>query len=463
MPSRKRSRDSRRHGGGLSSASLRYADEVLQGSGSSNRHMNTTSEDIATKQLGRRLASLLAVLGFIQLAQLFDVSLSSFADILPEALARPVVRHRRSLRMRRQLASPSSSSVTSVSSAPPPSSSLSATTTTTVDMCPLPHAVQPKTPIQSPVPIASYPGSGAKMTWMLVETLTGLVTADEHRLNGNPWNRAVSVKTHWPHPHGAARIGHVVDQNLSAGEMATGVLVTTSTSDVEDTDGVSFPRAVLLLRHPLSAIPSLHNYLYEAKTQTRGHTVRAPLDRWRTWLERNFDKELAAWEHHLVYWMDHYGGGAGERLVVTFEGLTDAVEGPRGSVALMDFLSLGVDDKEGVGWTPRTDEEVACIWRKMVQYKKGGSGSDENGMASANNVPPGNDRILFNPNQPISHRSGSDYRPYTQDQLGRMADMFRRLQGRFGGDEQVAPILEAYLQRVLASLASPIEVAAFEQ
>ena len=457
IPPRKRSRDSRRHGGGLSSASLRYADEVLQGS---NRH--TTSDDLATKRLGRRLAYLLAVLGFIQLAQLFDVSLSSFADILPEALARPVVRHRRSLRMRRQLASSSSSSVKSVSSASPTSSSLSATTTTANDdMCPLSHAVQPKTPIQRPVPIASYPGSGAKMTWMLVETLTGLVTADEHRLNGNPWNRAVSVKTHWPHPHGAARVGHLVDQKMPAGERAAGTPTTTSTTDAEETDGVSFPRAILLLRHPLSAIPSLHNYLYEAQTQTRGHTVRAPLDRWRTWLERNFDKELAAWEHHLVYWMDHYGGGAGERLVVTFEGLTDEVEGPRSSVALVDFLSLGVDDKEGVGWTPRTDEEVACIWNKMVQYKKGGSGHDENGAASANNVPPGNDRILFNPNKPISHRSGSDYRPYTQDQLGRMADMFRRLQGRYGGDGQVAPILEAYLQRVLASLASPIEVAVF--
>ena len=454
IPSRKRSRDSRRHGGGLSSASLRYANEVLllQGSGS-NRH--TTSDDFATKQLGRRLAYLLAVLGFIQLAQLFDVSLSSFADILPEALARPVIQHRRSLRMRRQLASSSSTSRPGVSASPPSSSSLSATT---ADMCPLSHAVQPTTPIQSPVPIASYPGSGAKMTWMLVETLTGLVTADEHRLNGNPWNRAVSVKTHWPHPHGAARIGHVVDQNLSAGEMATGVLVTTSTTDAEDTDGVSFPRAVLLLRHPLSAIPSLHNYLYEAQTQTRGHTVRAPLDRWRTWLERNFDAELAAWEHHLVYWMDHYGGGAGVRLVVTFEGLTDEVEGPRSSVALMDFLSLGVDDNnEGVGWTPRTDDEVACIWNKMVQYKKEGSGH-ENGPASANNVPPGNDRILFNPNQPISHRSGSDYRPYTQDQLGRMADMFRRLQGRFGGDEQVAPILEAYLQRVWRPLRRPLRL-----
>ena len=389
IPSRKRPRDNRRHG--LSSASSRYADEVQLGSAG----------------CGLRLACLLGVLGFVQLAQLFDVSLSTFQDFVPEALTRQVARHR-SLRTHRQLASTSSS--------------------TADDMCPLSHAVQPTRPIQSTVPIASYPGSGAKMTWMLVETLSGLATADEHRLNGNPWNRAVSVKTHWPHPHGAAEIGRVVDQTSSATEE----------------DSVSFPRAVLLLRHPLSAIPSLHNYLHEAQTQTRGHTVRAPLDRWQTWLERNFDAELAAWEHHLVYWMDHYG--VEERLVVTFEGLTDELEGPRSSMVLMDFLSLGIDDKKDIGWTPRTDEEVACIWKKMVQYKKESGSVNEDGTASAKDVPTGSDRILFNPNNPISHRSGSDYRPYTQEQLGRMATMFRRLSRRYGGDEQVA---KSYLGEAL--------------
>ena len=215
-----------------------------------------------------------------------------------------------------------------------------------------------------------------------------------------------------------------------------------------------------------SVIPSAHPVIAQLPPRgpdaNPGHTVRAPLDRWQTWLERNFDAELAAWERHLVYWMDHYG--VDERLVVTFEGLTDEVEGPRSSVALMNFLSLGIDDKKDIGWTPRSEEEVACIWKKMVQYKKEGGSENENGSASANDVPPGNDRVLFNPNNPISHRSGSDYRPYTQDQLGRMATMFHRLlQGRYGGDEQVAPVLEAYLQRVMASLASPIAVAAFEQ
>ena len=122
IPSRKRSRDGRRHGG-LSSASSRYADEVQLGSAG----------------CGRRLACLLGVLGFVQLAQLFDLSLSTFQDFVPEALTRQVARHR-SLRTRRQLASTSSS--------------------TAYDMFPLAHAVQPTRSIQSPVPIASYPGSG---------------------------------------------------------------------------------------------------------------------------------------------------------------------------------------------------------------------------------------------------------------------------------------------------------------
>jgi hypothetical protein len=468
-PRRKRPRDgsssmrsSRRHGG-LSSASLRYADDVLLQGGASNSSSNliTASTDPATKQLGRRLAMVLAVLGFTQLAQLFDVSLSTFRNFLPSMSTmqtRTAFQHR-SLRMRRQLAAPSSSSRTRPSNP----TAAGGGGDSDSDSCPLSRAIQPTERIATPVPIASYPGSGAKMTWMLVETLTGLVTADEHRLNGNPWDRAISVKSHWPHPHGAARLGAVLDRKSSAATIGAAAAAIGEDATSE-TDGVSFPRAVLLLRHPLGAIPSLHNFLNEEQTGSQGHTVRAPLDRWQTWLGRNFEAELKAWEDHLVYWMDRYG--AHERLVLTYEGLTDEVEGPRSSAALMEFLSLAVKNTDA-GWEPRADAEVACIWRKMVQYKR--RASDENNAAAAaaaaaNDAPPPvTGQILFHPSNPVSHRSGSDYRPYSQGQLGQMADMLRRLQGRYGGDEQVAPILEVYLQRVVASLASPIATAAFEQ
>ena len=48
---------------------------------------------------------------------------------------------------------------------------------------------------------ASYPGCGARMTWNLVEALTGLWTGDDWD-NNNRGKQVVTVKTHYPHDAG---------------------------------------------------------------------------------------------------------------------------------------------------------------------------------------------------------------------------------------------------------------------
>ena len=72
--------------------------------------------------------------------------------------------------------------------------------------CRVPPALPPPQPI-APTFAASYPGSGAKMSWNLITGLTGVQTGDDWLLNGVEWNQAVTVKTHYPHPEGNPDLG----------------------------------------------------------------------------------------------------------------------------------------------------------------------------------------------------------------------------------------------------------------
>jgi hypothetical protein len=61
-----------------------------------------------------------------------------------------------------------------------------------------PKKPAPGTPITY---AASYPGCGARMTWNLVEALTGLETGDDWNNNGRG-SEVVTVKTHYPQSNG---------------------------------------------------------------------------------------------------------------------------------------------------------------------------------------------------------------------------------------------------------------------
>ena len=74
--------------------------------------------------------------------------------------------------------------------------------------CRVPPALPPPQPI-APTFAASYPGSGAKMSWNLITGLTGVQTGDDWLLNDVEWNQAVTVKTHYPHPEGNPDIGNL--------------------------------------------------------------------------------------------------------------------------------------------------------------------------------------------------------------------------------------------------------------
>ena len=95
----------------------------------------------------------------------------------------------------------------------------------------------------------AYPGSGAKMTWQLIEAMTGIVTGDDFNLNGH--KNIVSIKTYYPSNEGRP---------------------------MEGADDIL--RAILLIRNPLHSIPSYFNFLYEYQNNLPGHSTKAPLEEW---------------------------------------------------------------------------------------------------------------------------------------------------------------------------------------
>lgn len=246
------------------------------------------------------------------------------------------------------------------------------------------------------------------MTWKLIEALTGIVTGDEHRLNGHQWDRTVSVKTHFPHEHGNNEMGMTTNDQ--------------------------FPRAVLLLRHPKDAIPSYFNYLYEVQHNLPGHSTRAPIEDWVAWRDRNFEEQMIAWAQHADFWLSRYSDDPEKILVLGFEGLTDDRGGPASALGLAAFLdrSNGIDTID--------PEAVPCIWDKIVRYKEG-----EKDTTTPQTV----GTLVFQTNQEAgvaSKRASGDGhdRPYTEQQLEKMLGLLREVHKKHKTNKQVAQWLRSY-------------------
>lgn len=178
---------------------------------------------------------------------------------------------------------------------------------------------------------ASYPGCGARMTWNLVEALTGLETGDDWNNNGRG-SEVVTVKTHYP--------------------QSNGILV-----EFDD----QIQRVFIVIRNPMKSIPSFFNHIYEMRNHLPVHSERAPLEEWTKWRDAYLDIEIAEYKKFINYWMDRYTPE--NRLLLTYEGLTDELIGPEVTKGLNEFLG------KARGVTPIHPDSVACIWRAVVKNK----------------------------------------------------------------------------------------------
>ena len=107
---------------------------------------------------------------------------------------------------------------------------------------------RPEPRMMSPTIIASYPGSGAKMTWKLTRAVTGIMTGDDFNHNGLvSLGQVVGIKTHYPSECCSDPVSFKPLLNVD--------------------------QSVLLLRHPMNALPSYHNFVYEQEHKLENHST----------------------------------------------------------------------------------------------------------------------------------------------------------------------------------------------
>jgi len=253
---------------------------------------------------------------------------------------------------------------------------------------------------------ASYPGCGARMTWNLVEALTGLWTGDDWDSN-NRGKRVVTIKTHFPHD--AGRLVPWDDE---------------------------IHRALVIIRNPMHAIPSFFNHIYEMKNHLPVHSQRAPVDAWIEWRDRLAAIQISRFEKFVDYWMERFLQLNDNRIFVSYERLTDDDMGAEEAIRMTRFLG----QSEGV--TPIDIESVPCVWKSVVKYK-------ESLKASNNNQQQQQKRRRLDPLHHDSQRSGPTERPYTPELLSSMSDMLLRLIGKWGdGHLRLRKMLEGYQKDV---------------
>lgn len=250
---------------------------------------------------------------------------------------------------------------------------------------------------------ASYPGCGARMTWNLIEALTGLWTGDDWD-NNNRGKRVVTVKTHYPH---------------NAGQLVTW--------DDE------IKRALVIIRNPMAAIPSFFNHIYEMQNNLPVHSQRAPVADWIEWRDRLAMDQITKFGKFVDYWMERFDSFNGDRIFISYEVLTDDNDGPAEAVRINNFLA----QSEGVD--PIATESVPCIWRTVVKYKQE--------LASDEDLSPkrSHSRRRLDPSHHDSQRTGPTERPYTPELLDAMSKMLLDLIERWGERHlRLRTVLEGY-------------------
>ncbi|KAL7475942.1 hypothetical protein ACHAW6_001834 [Cyclotella cf. meneghiniana] len=189
---------------------------------------------------------------------------------------------------------------------------------------------------------ASAPGCGSLTKWNLVEALTGLETGDDWNNNGRG-DRVVAVSTHYPHSNGVLP---PFDQRIT--------------------------RAFLVLRNPMQSIPSFFDDVFETINHFPVHGERDPMAEWITWRDHFLEDGMREYEKFIMYWMDRYTPE--NRYVISYEDLTDDLNGPEVTKGLNEFLGQA----EGV--EASDPESVPCIWKAVVKNQ-----SQENEKEQAEN------------------------------------------------------------------------------
>jgi len=200
-----------------------------------------------------------------------------------------------------------------------------------------PRIPAPKQEPLRPSMIASYPGSGARLSWKLIRAITGYMTSDDAVDTDDLSKKGlvIAIKSHYP-AHGSTDALFKPFANVDA--------------------------SVLLVRNPLKSMPSFLSYLYEREHDLENHSTRVPLDEWIKWRDAHFAKEIMSWVHHTLFWMEH--STKENSMVISYERLVDKETGPLEYAKLGGFLQRisGKELAQGPG-------DIPCVWDYIVNNR----------------------------------------------------------------------------------------------
>jgi len=134
--------------------------------------------------------------------------------------------------------------------------------------------------------LVAFPGSGKRLAWRIMESLTGYVTGDDWNLSDEGYHVA-SIKTSYPHYEGVWTWGDkFYDANI-----------------------------IFLLRNPRWAIPSYQTMRHELQYSTsweqsysrrpNTYTKRPDIPEWIRWRDRQFRRQLRMWGWMIDFYMNN--------------------------------------------------------------------------------------------------------------------------------------------------------------
>jgi hypothetical protein len=148
--------------------------------------------------------------------------------------------------------------------------------------------------------------------------------------------------------------------------------------------------------------------------------------------------EIKKFGQFIDYWMERFDNRNDDCIFISYEALTNDVEGPFEATRLNDFLS----GSEGV--YPISAESVPCVWRAVVKYKEE--------LKPSNTTLKVENRRRLDPAHHDSQRSGPTERPYTKELLESMSSMLAELIQKWGDRHlRLCTIIEGYQKEVHAA------------
>jgi len=241
---------------------------------------------------------------------------------------------------------------------------------------------------------ASYPGSGSEMMRDVLESITGIKTAETTRRTD-----VIVVKTYYPYRHFDLQPG-IMNRDMK--------------------------KVILLLRYPLHAIASNFNHIYWNE-HNLDHNKQPPIQAWDKWRDEHFEKELKSWAAHLNFWTQNFKPS--HRLVVDYESLTDDDKGPRDVTRLSFFIKSTYN--EGTV-NPAPAFTLPCLWYRAVKMK---------------------DEIKTDIFQDNRYHTNGNYQPmFTNQQLEMAATELSNLHVKYSSDRRIGVTIQRYWEHTVLQI-----------